>query len=201
VWQPPLAVDRAWAELVEVSVPPHSDLDLGGVEELSVTDCILRGTTLSPDTERTIEIHRSALTDCDLSGVTIRSLQATRLTGCKLIGADLAGANLTDVTFERCLFRYANLRMAKLRRVGFEDCHLDEVDCYQLQAEHVAFPGSELDAVNLDQLRAERVDLRHAESLLPTTVNDLTGCLVAEHQLAGLAPSLAMAAGIDVERG
>jgi hypothetical protein len=44
------------------------------------------------------------------------------------------------------------------------------------------------------------VDLREAPELTASPVNQLSGCLVAEHQLVALAPALAMAAGVDVER-
>ena len=205
-WAGPLEVDRAWAELAGVTVEPGADLELSAVTELSISDSAVAGATLTPTDlggagELALEIHRSRLDDCDLSGTAIRSLQSSTLQGCKVIGIDLAGATVSDVTFERCLFRYANLRMARLRRVRFDGCRLDDIDGYRLDAEDVSLPGCELSGVNLDQLQASRLDLRHATELGFSTISRLDGCLMAEHQLVALAPALAMAAGVDVERG
>lgn len=201
VWSPPLAIDRGWAELTDVTVTADSGLDPADCDELTVRHSSLTGISLTPEHGGlAVEALHSELHGCDLSQVSIRSLRSCRIADCKLIGTDFSGGTVADVTFERCILRYANLRMAKLTRVRFLDCTLDDVDCYQLVAEDVEVPGTGLSAVNFDGLSATRLDLRSATELSLRAVTDLSGCLVAEEQLPALAYALAMAVGIDVER-
>lgn len=200
-WAPPLSIDRGWGELDGVSVDGESGFDVKDCEELTIGDSSLSDVALVESGKAlTVDVHRSLLDNCDLSQVEIRSLRASRIVGSKLTGTDFSGGSVADTIFERCLLRYANLRMAKLSRVAFIDCAFDEVDAYQLEAEDVSFPGTTLSAVSFDSLRASRLDLREATEISLTAVTSLAGCLVAEHQLAGLAHTLAMAVGIDVER-
>lgn len=201
-WTGPLAIDRDWGELSDVEVDREAGFDPSGCRELSIVDSVIDGVELGGGDEPppTVEVRRSVLRTCDLSRVRIRGLHAAHLDGCKLIGTDLSGAVLADVVLERCALRYANLRMSRLRRVRFVDCTLDEVDAFEVDAEDVAFPGTTLDAVNVDRLQASRVDLREADRLVLNGAGRLTGCLVAEYQLPGLAYSLAMAAGLDIEQ-
>ncbi|MGH1490347.1 MAG: pentapeptide repeat-containing protein [Acidimicrobiales bacterium] len=200
-WAPPLSVDRGWAELSGVTVSGDPALDLGDCQELTIEDSALTGIAVGGEgSSISVEIYRSHLDGCDLSGRSIRNVRGTRLTACKMIGTDFAGGVIADTIFERCVLRYANLRMAKLSRVQFVDCSFDEVDCYQMEAADVSFPGSTLVAVGLDSLNANRFDLREANEITLSAITRLEGCLVSEHQLAGMAHSLAMAAGIQVER-
>ncbi len=201
-WSEP---DRGWAELSSVELSGGPLPDLTECVDLTISDSNISGIALGPSDlqrpgELSIEIFRSVLSGCDLSRATIRTITGCRIEGCKLTGTDLSTASVTDVVFERCALSLTNLRMAKLKRVQFVDCDLDQVDAYQLEASDVALPGSSLTELNLDGLRAERLDLREAKQLSFTVANSLNGCLVAEHQLAGLAHALAFAAGIGVER-
>ncbi len=200
-WSAPLTVDRGWGELADAMVDADSGLDVAGCHQLTITDSSITDVSLAADDpELEVEIVRSELHNCDLSGVKVRSLRAGRVVGSKLTGTDFSGGTVADTVFEGCLLRYSNLRMAKLNRVSFIDCTLDEVDCYGLEAEHVSFPGSGLTDVNLDGLSATAVDFREVANVSFSAVSQLTGCLVSEEQLAGLAHALAMVVGIDVER-
>ena len=198
-WTGPLDVDRGWAELDGVELRGQA-IDLSGCDELSITDGVLSGVGLGAGERPVVEIRSSTFDGCDLSQARITSIHRSRLDGCKLAGTDLSAAVLTDVVFERCSLRYVNLRMARLTRVGFVDCTFDEVDAYQLEAQDVAFDRSRLSALNVDRLTAIRVDLRGAVELDLRGVGRLDGCLVAHHQLPALAPLLALAVGLDLER-
>ncbi|MGI9597838.1 MAG: pentapeptide repeat-containing protein [Acidimicrobiales bacterium] len=201
VWSPPLLIDRGWGELDNVELGTDSGFDSSACGELTIQDSALSDVVLTPQgDELVLEAHRSTLENCDLSQVTIRSLRGTRITGSKLTGTDLSGGTIADTIFERCQLRYANLRLAKLSRVRFVDCLLDDLDAYQVEAEDLTFPGTALRSVGFDGVRATRVDLREATEISFSAVTNLSGFLVAEHQLAGLAQALAMAVGIDVER-
>ena len=193
-------LDRGWGELVDVQITADTMLDLSGCLELSIDGCRLSGVAIGGGEELELTLARSALDGCDLSQVRIDRVANSRITRCKLAGTDLSACALTDVVFEQCTLSMTNLRMAKLKRVQFVDCTLEEVDAYRLKATDVAVPGSSLTGFNLDGLTAERFDLRHASQISLAVANTLAGCLVAEHQLAGLAHALAFAAGVGVER-
>lgn len=194
------AIDRGWGELDSVEIDRGTDLDLPRCSELSIADSVVTGLSFAPEDTLTVDCHRSELRDCDLSRVTVRSLRNSLVVGCKLSGTDFSQAGLADVVFERCSFRYVNLRMAKLNRVRFEGCKLEEVDGFELEAVDVEFPGTELLAVNLDRLQATRVDLREAADISFNGVGKLSGCLVSEEQLPALAYTLAFAADLSVEK-
>lgn len=196
----PLEPDRGWAGLSGVAVDPSAPPDLSACSELTVEDSVIDGLTLLGPEPLRIEIFRSGLDGCDLSQATIGTIRHSRLTGCKLTGTDFSGGLISDVVFDRCQLRFANLRMATLDRVSFVDCVLDDVDGYELKAQHVDFPGSTVTGLNLDRLEAVSVDFRHAESLLLNGIAKLSGCLVSEHQLPALSYSLAAAAGLAIER-
>ena len=195
-----LTIDRGWAELSETELSVSDDLDLAECSELEVNGSAVYGLALSSVESMELEIRRSLLDGCDLSRVRVRSVIASRLTGCKLTGTDFSGTTISDTVFEGCVLRLVNLRMAKLNRVAFIDCVLDDVDAYEMEATDVGFAGSRLTSLNFDRLKAERVDLREATEVTLSTANRLSGCLVAEHQLPGLVYTLALATDINIER-
>lgn len=199
-WAGSLDLDRGWAELSGVRVDGLAAVDLDGCEELTIADSAVIGSTLAAGPTPEVEIRGSVLDGCDLSGARVRSIRASRLVGCKLGGTDLSDGDLVDVVLQRCVLRYTNLRMARLTRVRFDECRLDEADLFQAEATDVDLDGSALVSVNVDRLRATRVDLRGAVELGLAAVGRLDGCLVADHQLPALAPILAMAVGLDLER-
>lgn len=174
------------------------ELDLDGCQQLEVSGSVLEGVRLGPGP--TIEVRQSRLVDCDLSGARLTVLRGCRLEGCKLDGTDLSDARLIDVALDRCRLRFTNLRMARLERVAVERTTLDDVDAFDLQATDVGFDGSALESVNVDRLQAIRVDFRGVTQLGLAAIGRLDGCLVADHQLPALAPVLAMAVGLDLER-
>jgi uncharacterized protein YjbI with pentapeptide repeats len=198
----PIDTDRGLVEFEAVTVE-GTEVDLTGCNELEIRETTFTGSTFSSlddDRRPDLRIHRSHFSGCDLSGQVIRNVRSSRFSACKMIGADFSGGTVADVVFERCILRYVNFRMATLSRVEFIDCTFDDVDCYQMEATDVAVPGSSLSVVNFDAVAATRFDLREAKEIIFSAVGRLDGCLVAEHQLPGLAYSLAMAAGVQVER-
>ena len=197
-WVGAVEFDGGWCEVAEASL---ADTTIEGEpgDRLVLTGSTLRDVVVDGEATE-IEAFRTSFSACDLSRVRFPSLRAVTLVDCKLAGADLAVAELTDVVFERCVFRYVNLRMTRLRRVAFVDCTMHEIDAYNLDAEDVSFNGCDLEVVNLDRLRAARVDFRGARRLGIDAIGSLGGCLVAADQLHGLTHLLAFAAGLGVER-
>lgn len=198
-WTGPLSIDRSAADLIDVEVVRPEEFGLDGCDELSVRDSALVGVALSDGGQLDLDVHRSSLDACDLSGLRIVTIRRSTLTGCKLVGADFSGSTIADVAFHGCAFRYANWRMASFKRVSFVDCTIDEVDGFELTMEDVDLPGTTINDLNVDRLEAIRVDLREASEIGLRAVSGLRGCLISEHQIPALAYSLAMAAGVDIE--
>ena len=198
-WDGELDPDRGWAELVDV-VASEVRIDAHDCSDLSITGSSLRDVTFDVEDQLTAEIWRSNLENSDLSAIRVSSVRSTTFVGCKFVGTDLAEARLNDVRFERCTFRYTNLRMAKLARVEFHDCAIDDVDLYDATMEDVGFPLSRITKLNLDRMRATRVDFRDANELELAAIGRLDGVLVAEDQLPTLSYALAFSLGLGVER-
>ena len=89
-------------------------------------------------------------------------LQARRaeLRQCRLTGAELGEAVLTDVTFDGCRLDLAGLRLAKLERVVFRDCRMTECDLYEARLNDVLFERCELREATLTKMQIQRVELR-----------------------------------------
>ena len=66
------------------------------------------------------------LEHCDCSNVNLQkaSLERTRLSDCKLVGATLSEAFLLDVSLIDCIARYSNFSSSKIRHTRFTDCDL-----------------------------------------------------------------------------
>lgn len=198
-WSGEVEVDRGLGELTGVEID-DGPLDLDGLDELAIDGCVVRRVGLGSDGGPALDVRASVIDGADLSQARVAVVQRTRFVGCKLTGTDLSTAAVTDVEFVGCSLNYTNLRMARLKRVRFVDCALDEVDGFQLEATDVSFDGCRISALNVDRLTATRVDFRGAAELGLSGAGRLDGCLVADHQLPALAPMLALAVGLDLER-
>lgn len=193
-----LDLDDRWGTASGVAV--DGPLDAGGCERLEVEASVLRGVELRADRTLELDIRASELAECDLSGRRIRTLANATLTGCKLSGADLSGATVRDVVFDRCVLRVANLRMGELERVAFNQCTIEDLDLYDAGLAHVSFDGTGLRRVDADQTRFHRVDLRGATELDLRACTRLTGCLVTPAQVLEIAYVLARVTGVSIER-
>ena len=98
---------------------------------------------------------------------------------CRLTGADLAEARLTDVVFVECRLDLAGLRMATLERVVFRDCRMAECDFYDASLADVLFEQCELREATFSGVKIERVELRRC---------DLAGSGVSKHYAARVCP-------------
>lgn len=191
--------EEGWLDLDDALVEGDT-LNLEGVKEVSIRDCVLRDVAVIASPRTRLEIHRCRIERSDLSGCALSTVVGTRFVDSKLVGVDLSESEISNVSFERCTLRLANLRLAKLQRVCFETCDMHEADLYGAGIEDLVVPGSRLTAVSLDRVEADRFDLRGVEVLQVTAVGALRGFLVSEAQLAGLTDLLALATGIGVQR-
>jgi len=100
--------------------------------------------------------------DADWAGERAPGFSARRveLRRCRLTGAELAEATISDVTFEECRIDLAGLRHATLERVVFRDCRMGECDLYGAALKDVLFERCELPEATLSGATLERVELR-----------------------------------------
>ena len=79
-------------------------------------------------------VHRLR-SHCDCSNVNLQkaSLERTRLSDCKLVGATLSEAFLLDVSLIDCIARYS-FSSSKIRHTRFTDCDLSHAARKRLQA-------------------------------------------------------------------
>jgi uncharacterized protein YjbI with pentapeptide repeats len=134
--------------------PPDVDDDAEPVEELGdMVDAIVAGADWANQQARRAVLRRVELTDC------------------RLTGAELAEAALSDVTVTACRLELAGMRMARLERVVFRDCEMGECDLYAAVLQDVLFERCVLHGATLTGATMTRVELRGC---------DLTGVLGAE---------------------
>ena len=98
--------------------------------------------------------------DLDWAGQRAPGLSARRveLRRCRLTGAELAEATLSDVVFDECRIDLAGLRHAKLERVVFRDCKMDGCDLYGAKLKDVV-----LERCTFVRRRSPPATLQHVE--------------------------------------
>ena len=103
--------------------------------------------------------------ELDDAGRRLPGLQLRRveLRTCRLTGAELAEATLTDVVFQDCRLDLAGLRHATLTRARFSDCRLEELELLGATLEDVVFERCALRSANLSSARCRRVELRDCD--------------------------------------
>jgi uncharacterized protein YjbI with pentapeptide repeats len=104
----------------------------------------------------------TVVADADWAGVHGLGLSLTRveLRRCRLTGAELGEATLSDTTFDECRLDLAGARHSRLERVAFRDCRMTECDFHGASLTDVLFERCDLRAANLAGARLERVELR-----------------------------------------
>jgi uncharacterized protein YjbI with pentapeptide repeats len=100
--------------------------------------------------------------DADWANRQARGLVARRAEWrrCRLTGAELAEAALSDLTLEECRLDLTGLRMARLERVAFRDCRMAECDLYEAELKEVLFERCDLREATVTGVHLTRVELR-----------------------------------------
>ncbi len=116
----------------------------------------------SPDDAEFGDLVDVVVENADWANRRAPGLQARRaeLRQCRLTGAELGEAALTDVTFDGCRLDLVGLRLAKLERVVFRDCRMGECDFYEARLKDVLFERCELREATVTNTRIQRVELR-----------------------------------------
>ena len=130
----------------------------------------------------------------------MRGFEARRaeLRSCRLTGAELAEAKLSDVTFDDCRLDLVNLRFAKLERVVFRDCRMGECDFEEASLKDVLFERCELREATFTSASLQRVELRSCDLRGLRGVEALRGVRMPWNDLLENAPLFALAAGIEI---
>lgn len=147
------------------------------------------------------ELRDVTVEDADWAGSRpVRGLEARRveLRRCRLTGAELAEARLSDVTFDNCGLDLVNLRFAKLERVVFRDCRMIECDLYEASLKDVLFERCRLREATLSAATLQRVELRGCDLSGLRGVESLRGARMPWNDVLENAPLFATAAGIEI---
>ena len=129
------------------------------------------------------------------TGVVLRRVEV-RL--CRLTGAELGEAALTDVTFADCRLDLAGLRFARLERVVFRDCRMAECDLHEASLEDVSFERCELREARFSGARIGRVAFAGCDLLGAAGVEALRGARMPWADVLANAPAFAAALGIEI---
>ena len=126
------------------------------------------------------------------------AVQRVELRRCRLTGAELAEASLTDVVFEECRIDLVGLRHASLERVVFRDCRMSECDFYGSVLKDVLIERCELREATFSTCTLERVELRGCDLAGARGVEALRGARMTWNDVIANAALFASAVGIEV---
>lgn len=138
--------------------------------------------------------------DRDWANRRARGLVARRveLRRCRLTGAELAEAMLSDVVFDECRLDLAGLRVAKLERVIFRECRMAECDLYDASLTDVLFEKCELREATFIGVRLKRVELRGCDLSGLRGVDALRGACMPWSDVLENGPLFAAALGLEI---
>ncbi len=128
-------------------------------------------------------------------GLVLRRVEVRR---CRLTGAELAEARISDVTFADCRLDLVGLRMAKLERVVFRDCRMAECDVYGATLTDVLFERCELRDATFTEARLRRVELRGCDLVGLRGAQALRGARMPWSDVLENAPLFATALGVEI---
>jgi uncharacterized protein YjbI with pentapeptide repeats len=126
------------------------------------------------------------------------SAQRVELRRCRLTGAELAEATLTDAVFEECRVDLVGLRHARLERVVFRDCRMSECDFYGSALKDVLFERCELREGTFSTCTIETVELRGCDLAGVRGVEALRGVRMTWNDVIKNAALFASALGIEI---
>lgn len=138
--------------------------------------------------------------DFDWANHQARGLVARRveLRQCRLTGAELAEATLTDVTFAECRLDLAGLRMAKLERVVFVDCRMNECHLHEASLTDVLFERCELREATVSGATFVRAELRGCDLAGLRGAEALRGARMPWNDVLENGPLFASALGLEI---
>jgi len=138
--------------------------------------------------------------DLDWANERLQRLSAVRveLRHCRLTGAELAEATLTDTVFADCRLDLAGLRFARLERVVFRDCRMEECDLYSASLKDVLFERCALREATFSGVKLERVELQGCDLAGVRGAEALRGARMPWADVVENAALFATALGVEI---
>jgi uncharacterized protein YjbI with pentapeptide repeats len=128
-------------------------------------------------------------------GTRVRRVELRR---CRLTGAELHEAELSDVSVIDCRLDLVGLRFAKLERVVFRDCRMSECDLYEASLRDVLFEHCQLREATFTGVSAQRIELRGCDLTGLHGVEALQTARMPWNDVLENAPLFARALGIEI---
>jgi uncharacterized protein YjbI with pentapeptide repeats len=125
-------------------------------------------------------------------------LHRVELRMCRLTGAELAEAVLTDVMFDGCKLDLVGLRFARLERVVFRDCGMGECDFHTASLRDVLFERCDLRRATFAASRIQRVEMQRCDLAALDGVEALRTVRMPWNDVLANAPLFAAAVGIEI---
>ncbi|WP_166389279.1 pentapeptide repeat-containing protein [Nocardioides ochotonae] len=181
----------------------YADLTL---HHLDLTGAVLASTQLSSVSADETDLKGARLSEVHLDRVVMPVVRAARgqwrdvrVSG-RLGSLEAYESQWRSVHFVGCKLSFVNLRGAELLDVAFTDCLIEELDLSNAKARRVRLADSRVGQLDVRGSTLSDLDLRGADLAVVDGLLDLRGATVSPDQLARLAPALADALGIRVER-
>jgi uncharacterized protein YjbI with pentapeptide repeats len=146
------------------------------------------------------DLADAVLSELDCAGHRFPRLELRRveLRTCRLTGAELGEATLTDTVFRDCQLDLAGFRHATLTRVRFSDCRLEEVELQHATLTDVLFERCSLRATNVSSARCQRIELRDCDLTALVGVDSLRRARMTVSDVLANAPVFAAALEIEI---
>jgi uncharacterized protein YjbI with pentapeptide repeats len=123
----------------------------------------------------------------------------TTIRDSRLLGIQLGGAELREVTFENCRLDMASFRQIDAAGLEFHDCSLRDSELNEAKIRASGFFGCELQGADFTNAHFHDVDLRGSGLAIARGHAGLRGAIIDTVQLIDLAPALAAEMGIIVQ--
>ncbi len=123
------------------------DVDIAAIGKIELYKCRFENCRLPEARLSRVVIEGCEFVGCDLTRVSLggSSLRGVRFVDCKLLGVDFGKASDNpEVSFERCLLRYAVFDGVNVRGARFVDCQLQEASFVEADLQDTDFQGSDL---------------------------------------------------------
>jgi uncharacterized protein YjbI with pentapeptide repeats len=163
--------------------------------------CRLVRVDLSETKLRRVRIIDSELEQIEADGADWLSSRIARTTirNSRLLGIQLGGAHLREVTFESCRLDMASFRQIDGADLEFRDCRLLDAELNEARIRTSRFSGCDFQGADFTRAELHDVDLRGSRLGIARGHGDLRGAIIDTVQLIDLAPALAAEIGITVE--
>lgn len=174
------------------------DVDIAAIGKIELYKCRFENCRLQEGSWSRVVVEGCEFVGCDLTRVSFggSSLRGVRFVDCKLLGVDFgkAGEN-PDVSFERCLLRYAVFDGVNLRGASFVDCQMQESSFIETDLRDCDFQSSDLTHAVLKRSSLAGADFSTTTGLFfETTQNQSKDAFIAVET----AIHMAQAAGLRV---